>query len=197
MFHHRSVTGNVEKWYLFLFHQVPFELTRNAQIWPRTQNAGINGTADDIYLIVGDIGSKSGYGLDYILGQPFLERFYSVFDNARSRVGLARTRCTYATTNWDDPMSGYPFPNIKWYVVSKQTFVHSAARFFFCCHFVSLGMFTLPLHSWSFMSNLYKLRLGSMTSQPSLTSVFSLSLSSLLIYYKFSGSGAKVALHYC
>jgi cathepsin E len=80
---------------------VIFEITRNAQIWPRTQYAVINGTADGIYLMVSDIvnGSKShrdgGSGQDYLLGTHFLERFYSVYDTAHSRVGLAKTRYTH------------------------------------------------------------------------------------------------------
>jgi cathepsin E len=84
---------------LFLLDQVPFELTPNAQIWPRNLNTRIGGTAGSIYLIVGNIGTKSGSGLDYTLGQVFLERFYSVYDTAHSRVGLARTRYTEAATN--------------------------------------------------------------------------------------------------
>ena len=85
--------------FFFLFYQVPFELTPNAQIWPRNLNYVINGTADGIYLIVSDLGTKSGSGLDFFMGQPFLERYYSIYDTANSRVGLARTRFTYADTN--------------------------------------------------------------------------------------------------
>lgn len=81
------------------FHQVPFELIPNAQIWPRQLNTDIGGTAGSIYLIVGDLGTPSGVGMDFFLGQAYLERFYSVFDTTNSRVGLAKTRYTYATTN--------------------------------------------------------------------------------------------------
>ena len=79
--------------------QVKFELTANAQIWPRSLNTPIGGTAGDIYLIVADSGSNSGSGLDFILGQTFLERFYSVYDTANQRVGLAKTSYTTATSN--------------------------------------------------------------------------------------------------
>jgi cathepsin E len=79
--------------------QVKFALTANAQIWPRSLNTQIGGTADSIYLIVGDSGNDSGSGLDFILGQTFLERFYSVYDTANQRVGLATTSFTTATSN--------------------------------------------------------------------------------------------------
>ncbi|KIJ40049.1 hypothetical protein M422DRAFT_257118 [Sphaerobolus stellatus SS14] len=76
-----------------------FELTANAQAWPRNLNTAIGGTANNVYLIVGDIGTPSGEGLDFINGQTFLERFYSVFDTDNARVGLATTPFTDATTN--------------------------------------------------------------------------------------------------
>ena len=85
---------------LLFFHlQTTFELTANAQLWPRSLNTNIGGTAGRIYLIVNDLGSNSGEGLDFINGQTFLERFYSVFDTANRRVGLATTPFTTATTN--------------------------------------------------------------------------------------------------
>jgi len=49
---------------------VSYELTPNAQIWPRSLNSEIGGTTDGIYLIVGDIGSNSDY--DFINGHGFL-----------------------------------------------------------------------------------------------------------------------------
>ena len=52
-----------------------------------------------MYLIVGSIGTPTGEGLDFINGLTFLERFYSVFDSANSRVGFATTPFTTATTN--------------------------------------------------------------------------------------------------
>lgn len=79
--------------------QGTYELTANAQIWPRALNTAIGGTANNIYLIVGDLGTNSGEGLDFINGYGFLERFYSVFDTANRRVGFATTPFTTATTN--------------------------------------------------------------------------------------------------
>ncbi|KZT31528.1 family A1 protease, partial [Sistotremastrum suecicum HHB10207 ss-3] len=83
----------------FLIGGKNFSLTPNAQIWPRALNTDIGGTADAIYLIVGDLGTDSGEGLDFINGMTFLERFYSVFDTTNNRVGFASTPFTNATTN--------------------------------------------------------------------------------------------------
>jgi cathepsin E len=83
----------------FSIGNTQFEFTANAQIWPRSLNSVIGGTAGHIYLIVKDNGAKSGSGLDFVLGQVFMERFYTVFDTANSRVGIATTPFTTAITN--------------------------------------------------------------------------------------------------
>ncbi|OBZ76214.1 Polyporopepsin [Grifola frondosa] len=83
----------------FNIGDVTYELTSNAQLWPRALNTAIGGTADNIYLIVGDLGSDSGEGLDFINGMTFLERFYFVYDVTNSQVGFATTAFTDATTN--------------------------------------------------------------------------------------------------
>ncbi|KAJ6585319.1 acid protease [Mycena capillaripes] len=84
-----------------LFHigDETFELTANAQIWPRALNSTLGGDEDKIYLITADLGSNSGSGLDFIDGFGFLQRFYSVYDTTNSRVGFATTEFTDATTN--------------------------------------------------------------------------------------------------
>jgi hypothetical protein len=56
----------------FTIGEEKYELTPNAQIWPRSLNTAINGTTDGIYLIVSDIGTQSGSGLDVINGYCFL-----------------------------------------------------------------------------------------------------------------------------
>ncbi|GJE94601.1 aspartic protease [Phanerochaete sordida] len=76
-----------------------FELSPNAQIWPRALNPMLDGDADGIYSVVADIGTPSGQGLDFINGFAFLQRFYSVFDTGNAQVGLATTPFTDATTN--------------------------------------------------------------------------------------------------
>ena len=48
-------------------------------------NDQIGGTPDFVYLIVSDLGSNSGQGLDFINGMTFLERFYSVFGKSLPR----------------------------------------------------------------------------------------------------------------
>ncbi|KAJ6580000.1 aspartic peptidase A1 [Mycena vulgaris] len=83
----------------FTTNGVTLEFTANAQLWPRVLNTAIGGTANSIYLIVADLGTPSGEGLDFINGFAFLERFYSVFDTTHKRVGFATTPFTTATTN--------------------------------------------------------------------------------------------------
>lgn len=76
-----------------------YTLTPNAQIWPRSLNTYLGGSSSAIYLIIHDIGTPSGEGFDFINGYTFLERFYSVYDTTKSRVGFAKTKYTDATTN--------------------------------------------------------------------------------------------------
>jgi hypothetical protein len=72
-------------------------LNANAQIWPRALNPIIGGEKDGIYLVVADLGQVETGGLDFILGIPFLERHYSVYDTTNNRVGLATTQFTNRT----------------------------------------------------------------------------------------------------
>ncbi|KAG9312016.1 acid protease [Chiua virens] len=76
-----------------------FALSANAQIWPRSLNSAIGGTSSSIYLVVGDIGSPSGSGFDFINGYSFLQRYYSVYDTTNGRVGFATTAYTSTTSN--------------------------------------------------------------------------------------------------
>ncbi|KAG2064108.1 aspartic peptidase A1 [Suillus decipiens] len=77
-----------------------FALTPNAQIWPRVLNYRIGGQYGSIYLVVRDIGTQVGQGdYDIINSYVFMQRFYTVFDTANSRVGFAQTQFTAANTN--------------------------------------------------------------------------------------------------
>ncbi|KAF8877827.1 aspartic peptidase A1 [Gymnopilus junonius] len=76
-----------------------FELIPNAQIWPRSLNSEIGGASGMIYLVIHDLESPSGQGLDFINGLTFLERFYSVYDSENGRVGLANTLWTMEEVN--------------------------------------------------------------------------------------------------
>jgi len=62
-------------------------------------NTAIGGTSDFVYLIVGDLGTDSGEGFDFINGMTFLERFYTYFDSGASSFGIAKTKFTFATSN--------------------------------------------------------------------------------------------------
>ncbi|KAH9170213.1 aspartic peptidase A1 [Lactarius sanguifluus] len=83
----------------FIIGGTAFEFTANAQIWPRSLNTLIGGTSSSIYLVVNDIGTPSGSGLDFINGYTFLERFYTIYDTTNKQVGIAKTPFTTATTN--------------------------------------------------------------------------------------------------
>ena len=97
-----------------------YDLPPNGQIWPRSLNTAIDGNSTAIYLVVVDIGSPSGSGLDFINGYaflyvclyfifpsrckvlyspPFSERYYSVFDTTNQRVGFASTAYTQSMSN--------------------------------------------------------------------------------------------------
>ncbi|KAJ3533256.1 hypothetical protein NM688_g7307 [Phlebia brevispora] len=76
---------------VFTIGGTQFSLTPNAQIWPRALNTAVGLDANQIYLVAQDVGSPTGSGLDFVDGQVFLERFYSVFDTANTRVGFADT----------------------------------------------------------------------------------------------------------
>ncbi|KAJ6611442.1 acid protease [Mycena sp. CBHHK59/15] len=78
---------------------VKYEFTKNAQIFPRSMNASLGSPEDKICLIIADMGTLSGQGLDFINGFAFLQRFYSVYDVSNSQVGIATTEYTMATSN--------------------------------------------------------------------------------------------------
>ncbi|KAF8433755.1 aspartic proteinase [Boletus edulis BED1] len=84
---------------VFNIEDAAYELTANAQIWPRSLNSLINGTSDGIYLVVSDIGPLNFTGVNFINGYTFLERFYSVYDTTHGAVGFAKTQYTYADVN--------------------------------------------------------------------------------------------------
>jgi hypothetical protein len=96
------------------------ELIPNSQIWPHTLNAILGGDPNLIYLIVNDLGSLLGSGLDFIGmisllceqdfmvidngisfpdGFRFLQHFYSVYDMTNSQVGFMTMAFTNVTTN--------------------------------------------------------------------------------------------------
>ncbi|KNZ72979.1 Polyporopepsin [Termitomyces sp. J132] len=94
-----STQSNQLKSLVFQISGNTLELTPNAQLWPRSLNTAIGGSNDYLYLIIADIGVKSGSGLDFINGYTFLERFYTSFDTANKKVGFAQTAFTNSTLN--------------------------------------------------------------------------------------------------
>jgi Eukaryotic aspartyl protease len=81
--------ANLQSLYSFIGtgSSTPFELIPSAQTWP----AALIGAQDDtdrIYLVVQDIGDIVP-GMSFICGMAFMQRFYTVFDTAGQRIGLA------------------------------------------------------------------------------------------------------------
>ncbi|KAJ7834081.1 family A1 protease [Mycena leptocephala] len=69
------------------------------EIWPRALNTAIGGQAGKIYLVIADLGTTSGQGLDFMLGMTFRQRYYTIYDNTNKLFGLVSTAFTNATTN--------------------------------------------------------------------------------------------------
>ncbi|KAL1745801.1 aspartic peptidase domain-containing protein [Schizophyllum fasciatum] len=76
-----------------------FEFTPNAQKWPSVLGKMMGGKEGQIYLIIADMGTPSGKGLDFINGFGWLQRYYSVYDTTNGRVGIANTKYTKAESN--------------------------------------------------------------------------------------------------
>ncbi|KAH8102739.1 acid protease [Cristinia sonorae] len=87
----------------FHINGVTFELTPNAQIFPRQFNTLIGGSQDGIYGIIANLGIPRPvvpvFNSAFVNGMAFLERFYSVYDTANNQIGLATTEFTFAEFN--------------------------------------------------------------------------------------------------
>ena len=69
-----------------------YDLTPNGQIWPRALNTFIpGGSSDKVYLIVADIGSPSGSGLDFTIGYTFLRVHHFPFLPERLLISRSMT----------------------------------------------------------------------------------------------------------
>ena len=62
-------------------------------------NADFGGDSDSIYLVVNDLGTDSGEGLDFINGYTFMQRFYTVYNSQDPSFGIANTPFTFAEIN--------------------------------------------------------------------------------------------------
>ena len=68
-------------------------------MWPRALNTLIGGNSSFIYLVINDLGTPSGLGLDFVLGFTFLERFYTVYETVNQLIGFAQTEFTNVEIN--------------------------------------------------------------------------------------------------
>ncbi|KAG1718675.1 acid protease [Suillus paluster] len=74
-----------------------FSLDAAAQLIPTDQNTAWGLSANKQYGIVSYLGTNSGEGLDFIIGQKFMEKYYAVFDTDSQQVGFAYTEHTFTT----------------------------------------------------------------------------------------------------
>ena len=69
----------------------------------RKFNYYIGGKPDMLYGVVADLGIprhvEPVFNSAFVNGMVFLERFYSVYDTANDRLGLAETAYTYSDVN--------------------------------------------------------------------------------------------------
>ncbi|KAJ7886055.1 acid protease [Mycena leptocephala] len=82
---------------VLLLNGGPFPLTPNAQIWPRALNVAIGGKPNQIYLVISTLGPSEG--INFILGMPFLQRYYTIYNYADETFEMFTTPFTNATTN--------------------------------------------------------------------------------------------------
>lgn len=96
-----SVYTNGSPCFLNALFRLFFEFTANAQAWPRSLNSAIGGVSGSVYLIVNDIGTPSGSGLDFINGLVWMERYYVSVGlcSGVTSIAFETTPFTDATTN--------------------------------------------------------------------------------------------------
>lgn len=74
-----------------------FSMDTAAQLIPLDQNAMFGGETSLQYGVITALGADSGRGLDFIIGQKFMEKYYVVFDADDNRVGFAYTDHAFST----------------------------------------------------------------------------------------------------
>ncbi|KAF7297281.1 Peptidase A1 domain-containing protein [Mycena indigotica] len=85
---------------MFKINGVQYELTKNAQMWPRSMNSMLGGDMNKKYLVFANMGDINiGDGLCFINGYTMLQRFYSVYDTTNCQIGMATTKHTMDETN--------------------------------------------------------------------------------------------------
>ncbi|KFZ20456.1 hypothetical protein V501_00118 [Pseudogymnoascus sp. VKM F-4519 (FW-2642)] len=67
----------------FVIYDISFEIPVKQYRWPADHNTAIGGDVNKCYLAVGDLGTNSGQGLDFILGYNTLKHFVVALDSGR------------------------------------------------------------------------------------------------------------------
>ncbi|GAA93793.1 uncharacterized protein L969DRAFT_43874 [Mixia osmundae IAM 14324] len=89
----KSSTASVPALNINFGNGLVLTLTANAQLVPAADYAYFGLSTAYSYSYVNNYGS-TGTGLDFILGQKFIERYYTVFDTTNHRIGFANTTYT-------------------------------------------------------------------------------------------------------
>lgn len=93
-----------------------YSLSANAQIWPRSLNSQIGGDSGSIYLVVADLGSDIGSGLDFINGYAFLfvfnlnAMFFYHHSDSYRLVNATTPSMIPPISKWASPRPSTPTP---------------------------------------------------------------------------------------
>ncbi|CAE6424058.1 unnamed protein product [Rhizoctonia solani] len=80
----------------FIINGLWYELTPGAQLWPRELNHLLGTNDNESYFsVITTLHDQDSSIGDFILGYPFMQRFYTVYDESRSKIGFAYTPWTY------------------------------------------------------------------------------------------------------
>ncbi|KAN0079862.1 Aspartic peptidase domain containing protein [Tylopilus felleus] len=73
----------------FKFGDHTFTLDGNSQLFPQWISRLAGGDTGKRHSVVCPIGHVAGRGSDFVLGIPFMEKYYTVFDAERQQIGFA------------------------------------------------------------------------------------------------------------
>ncbi|KAN0080186.1 Aspartic peptidase domain containing protein [Tylopilus felleus] len=82
----------------FRFGDHDFTLDVDSQLVPQEIITASGGNTRNYYGTVRPMGRVTKHGFDFILGRPFMEKYYTVFDADRQRIGFAPV---YVLVWWD------------------------------------------------------------------------------------------------
>ncbi|CUA76459.1 Polyporopepsin [Rhizoctonia solani] len=79
---------NRMKSFYFVINGRSYELTPDAQIWPRRLNRFMKGKQGAYYSVISSLNGSDGQ-IGFVMGYVFMQRFYTAYDTLNSRIGFA------------------------------------------------------------------------------------------------------------